>query len=535
MSKSIGSVALERRVDALFAPYTQPGSPGAVVAVMRGGEVELCKGYGLASIELGVPIEPATRFRIASVSKQFTAMAALMLADEGRLKLSDPPHNYLKELKPLPVTIEQMMRNSSGLPDFLELLGLGGHSLDKPARAAELFEAAARNGHLNFAPGSRFLYSNTNFLLLGLIIEKLSGKTLGEFMAERIFRPLGMTATTLAHEIDRVIPGLATGYLGDSQRGFRRAAHAYSQGGEGGLTSTVVDLLIWSRHFDKPVPELRNLPAQLAAAQPLSGGHVNRYRRGVQADELRGLATIGHSGLWPGYRTEFLRVPEAELTVVVIANLASIVPWRQARAIATRALEGDKRLKPALPAIGQAEIKPLAGSWFNAGEPSLFDLAWQSGEATVMQNGLPFALARRADGWFAAERGSFEFAFKPGRAGIARVDLGAGRVLSFKKLGRRKAVPANLAGTYASADCGAIWKVERSGDSWLARVSGPLIAGGPPWTVRGLDAETIEIETPAAWNASSQLAHLVRDRAGRIAALEVSTGRVKRMRFERRA
>lgn len=533
MSKSIGSIALERRVDALFSRYTRPGSPGAVVAVMRDGDIELCKGYGLASIELGVPIGPTTRFRIASVSKQFTVSAALMLAEEGRLKLSDPPHKHLGDLEPLPVTIDQMMRNSSGLPDFLELLRLGGHGLDKPARPQDLLAACVRNGHLNFAPGSRFLYSNTNFLLLGRIIEKLAGKTLGDFLAERIFKPLGMSSTLLAHEIDTVIPGLATGYLGDPENGFRRSAHAYPQGGEGGLVSTVEDLLIWSRHFDRPTLSPKNLPARLAAVAPLTGGHANRYRCGVQADELRGLATIGHGGLWPGYRTEFLRVPQAGLTVVVIANLGSIDPWRQARAIAALALEGDKRLKPALPAVTPAGIKPLAGPWFNAEEPALFDLAWRNGEATVTQNGMPFALGRRADGWLAAERGSFEFAIKPGRAGTARVDLGAGRVLTFKKLGRRKAVPAAIAGTYISADSGAAWEIRRSGEDWTADVGGPLIAGGPAWPVRGIDADTVEIETPGNWIVVTQLAHLVRDRAGGVVALEVSTGRIKRIRFER--
>ena len=135
MSKSIATIALERRVDALFARYTKPGSPGAVVAVMREGEIEICKGYGLASIELGVPIGPRTRFRIASVSKQFTVTAALMLAAEGKLDARRRRRtSTCKELKPLPVTVDQMMRNSSGLPDFLELLRLGGHGLDKPVR-----------------------------------------------------------------------------------------------------------------------------------------------------------------------------------------------------------------------------------------------------------------------------------------------------------------------------------------------------------------------------------------------------------------
>ena len=539
MSKSIGSVALERRVDALFSRYTRPGSPGAVAAVMRGGEIELCKGYGLASIELGVPIGPKTRFRIASVSKQFTTSAVLMLAAEDKLKLSDPPHKYLKELKPLPVTIDQMMRNSSGLPDFLELLRLGGHSLDKPARPEDLLAACARNSHLNFAPGSRFLYSNSNFLLLGLIIEKLAGMKLGDFLAERIFKPLGMTSTLLAHEIDTVIPGLATGYLGDFEGGFRRAAHAYPQGGEGGLTSTVEDLLIWSRHFDQPVLSPKGLPAQLAAAAPLTGGHANKYRRGVQADDMRGLATLGHGGLWPGYRTEFLRVPQADLTVVVIANLGSIDPWRQSRAIATLALEGDKRLKPALPAISggrdQAALRHLVqrrGAF--AVRPGV---AQRRGDGDAERPALRAGPPRRR---LAGRRTRLvrirpEARAKRDAEGSVRVDLGAGRVLTFKKLGRRKSVPAAIAGRYVSADTGATWEIRRSGEDWVANVGGPLIAGGAAWPVRGIDADTVEIESPGSWITVSQLAHLVRDRAGRVVALEVSTGRIKKMRFDRRS
>jgi len=532
MPTSIETIALERRADALFARYTRPGSPGAIVAVMRGTDVELCKGYGLASIELGVPIVPKTRFRIASVSKQFTVTAALMLAAEGKLDISDPPHKYLKELAPLPVTIDQMMRNSSGLPDFLELMRLGGHGLDKPARAVDLFEAAARNRHLNFTPGSRFLYSNTNFLLLGLLIERITKHKLGDVLAERIFKPLGMSSTMLAADIETVIPNLATGYLGNDAQGFRRASHAYPQGGEGGLTSTVEDLLIWSRHFDAPVLG-KALPKQLAAVRSLTGGHANAYRRGVGVGTLRGLETVGHGGLWPGFRTEFLRVPTAGLTVVIIANLGSLDPWRMAQKVATLALDGDKRLKPALAPIAESEIKPIAGTWFNAQEPSLFDLAWRNGEAVVTQNGLPFALGRRAGGWFGAERGSFEFLLKPGRAGVLQVDLGAGRVLAFEKLGKRKAVPAAIGGAYHSPDTDALWQIRRAEDHYVADVSGPLIAGGAPWRLHGIDADTIEIVSPGTWIAATQLAQIERNDAGKIAALIVSTGRIKNMRFDR--
>ena len=478
MSKSIAFLSLERRIDALFARYTKPGSPGAVVAVAQGGEVEICKGYGLASIEHGVPITPQTRFRIASVSKQFTVTTALLLAAEGKLKLSDPPHKYLRELKPLPVTIDQMMRNSSGLPDFLELLRLGGHGLDKPARAADLFAAAARNGHLNFAPGSRFLYSNTNFLLLGHIIERLTKKKLGEVMEERIFKPLGMTSTMLAAEIDTVIPNLATGYLGDDKSGFRRAGHAYPQGGEGGLTSTVEDLLIWSRHFDNPALG-KTLPAQLAAAAPLTGGHANHYRRGVGIGEVRGMETVGHGGLWPGFRTEFLRVPAADLTVIVIANLASIDPWRLAHAIAADALEGDKRLKPKLDADhrgrDQADRRHLV----------------QRRRALAVRPGVEERRGRRDPERHALRAGPPARRLVRRRARLVRVHASSpararcastsARAACCRSRSSASARPCRrrLAGTYVSADSGATWDIKRNGEGWQAHGERPTDRGRP--------------------------------------------------------
>ena len=190
--------ALVNRIDRLIAPWNGD-LPGITVGVVQGGELVAHRHAGLASLELGVRIGPDTCFRIASVSKQFTVTAALMLAAEGRLGLSDPPHKYLPELKPLPVTIDQMMRNSSGLPDFLELLRLGGHGLDKPARAADFLAAAARNGHLNFEPGSRFLYSNTNFTLMAIIVQRVRGQTL----AERRSRMIEIAAPEFREELAR--------------------------------------------------------------------------------------------------------------------------------------------------------------------------------------------------------------------------------------------------------------------------------------------------------------------------------------------
>ncbi|MCW5747870.1 MAG: serine hydrolase [Alphaproteobacteria bacterium] len=531
---AIDRLSLERRVDALFAHLMRDASPGAVIGVMQDGEILLRKGYGLANVEHRVPITPATRFRIASVTKQFTVSAALMLADEGRLSLDEPPHRYLPELPPLDVTLDQMMRNSSGLPDFLELLRLGGHGLDRPCRAEDLLAAACRNTHLNFAPGSRFLYSNTNFLLLGLIVERVTGRKLGDVLAERIFVPLGMTRTLLNASLDTPVPDLATGYLANADGSVRRAPHAYPQGGEGGMVSTVEDLLIWSRHYDRPVLKPADLAQRLTTPMPLHGGAANNYLRGVERGSLRGLATIGHGGLWPGYRTEFLRVPDARLSVVVIANLGSVDPHRVARAAAVEALR-DAGVLLATPApVTAAAIEPMAGTYFNADELSLFDLAWRDGEATVTQSGIPFPLAPRGDGWLVADRGAFEFALRlPGAGDTLDVALGAGRVLPFRRLAQREPVPANLSGRYHAADCAATWTIGATADGFAAAVSGPLVTGGPAWPVRGVTRDVVEIETPSPWLTITQLARVERDASGKVSGLTVSSGRIRGMRFAR--
>lgn len=530
---SLDRLSLNKRIDALFAPWTVPGSPGCVVAVAREGEVLHLAGYGLASIEHGVPIGRTTRFRIASVTKQFVVAAALMLAAEGRLDLAARPSRYLRELPDLPVSIDQMMRNSSGLPDFLELCRLGGVGLDHPVRPEDIDAVIARSRHLNFEPGSRFLYSNTNFLLLGRIIEAMEGAPLGEVLARRIFRPLGMRATQLTPGTDQVVANLATGYLGDAKEGFRRAVHGFPLAGEGGLVSNVEDLLIWSRHYDRPSLSPLDLPRQLADRLPLTGGSANPYARGVEHGNLRGFATLGHGGLWPGYRTEFLRLPEADLTVIVIANLGSIDPYRLARAVAVETLRDDERLAPTLPPAEKAAIETIAGTWFSEDELVLFDLAWKDGEPVAIRNGVPFALAPSADGWLAAERGAYEFALRPTAGDALDVALGAGKVVHCHRATARAPMPEGLAGTYVSADSGVTWIFTPATNGMRIEIAGPLRAGGAGGTLHGILGDAVEIEISTSWLPFEAVARLERDRAGKPVALIVSSGRIKNLRFER--
>lgn len=530
----IDQLGLSKRIDALFARWTAPGSPGGVVAVAHGDEVLHLAGYGLASIEHGVPIGPKTRFRIASVTKQFVVSGALMLVAEGRLNLAARPSRYLRDMPDLPVSIDQMMRNASGLPDFLELFRLGGIGLDHPIGPEDIDAAIARSRHLNFEPGARFLYSNTNFLLLGRIIEQIEGAPLAEVLARRIFRPLGMTATELTPTTDQVVPDLATGYLGDAAQGFRRAMHGFPLAGEGGLVSNVEDLLIWSRHYDQPRLSPSDLPQQLADRLPLSNGSANPYARGVEHGTLRGLATLGHGGLWPGYRTEFLRLADADLTLIVIANLGSLDPYRLARAVAVEALRDDARLAPALPPAEKAAIERIAGTWFSEDELVLFDLGWKDGEPVVTRNGVPFVLApAAADGWLVADRGAYEFALRPAADDRLDVAIGAGKVVSCRRIAARAPLPDALAGTYVSADSGVTWTFTPAENGMQLDIAGPLRAGGAGGTAIGILGDTLEIEIATSWLPFEAVARLERDRSGRPVALIVSSARIKNLRFER--
>lgn len=541
MPFSIDSLSLDNRIDALFAAQRGQAVPGYAVGVLHQGQVLLSKGYGLASLEHGLPIRGDTVFRIASVSKQFTVSAVLMLASEGRLRLGDDMRTHLPELPELPavVTIEHLMRNCSGLPDFLEMLRLGGVGLEFSLSRARMLQLIAANRHLSFAPGSRFLYCNTNFLLLGLIVERLSGQSLDGFLQQRIFKPLGMNRTVMCRETDVPVASLATPYLQWPDGSFRRAQHAFEQGGEGGMVSTVEDLLLWSRHFEQPQLAPLDLPAQLAAPTTLSRGQASPYARGVELGLFSGLATLGHGGLWPGFKTEFLRLPEAELTVVVIANGGHLEPYRIAREVAAEVLAVPAYVKPA------TAMAPLVGEWFSAPhagqpEPALLELAAKDGKLIATQWGMPFQLTPATDGSWVPLRGAYEFRLWPRSAELLEVEAGAGLTQRFTRLTERPALPAALL-----ADLEGSYRCEHNGVQWVigaapgdeaglqVRISGPVLADGGVWTLRGLSEEVLEQQGQLYWMKSSQLLRPQRDAQGRVTGLLVDTSRVRNLLFVR--
>ena len=539
------NAALSSRVDALFAELAGRAVPGATVGVLRHGEVLHAKGYGMADLALGQPLKADSVLRIASVSKQFTVAAALLLEREGRLSRADDVRTHLPELPAwdMPgavVRIEHLMRNTSGLPDVLELLRLGGVGLDLRVDRATLLAAIARNRHLNFAPGSQFLYCNSGFALLGLIVERIAGCSLGEQLQQRFFAPLAMRQTRMLVESDLPLPRLASPYLPDGEGAWRRAQHGFEHGGEGGLVSSVNDLLQWAAHLLRPAPGVADVAAALMEAAPLTGGEPSPYARGLERSTLEGLACIGHGGLWPGYRTEFLLVPERELAVVVITNDGSHNPYKTARDIARLVLD-----LPPLPSV--APEPALAGRWFDAASGQLLELSIQGGKRLMAQQwGVSYELAQQAatPGLWQPLRGAYEQQLHDGLDAQGRLLLSGarGQTVALQRLpDARPALPEGLAAgdAFYSDDIATHWTFVNGGSagesagSLAVQVDGPLLKPLQRWPLLGLQGDCVELLSPGYWMQGRQLLRLERDATGRVQALVVDSARTKGLRFTR--
>ncbi|MDI3305539.1 MAG: serine hydrolase [Acetobacteraceae bacterium] len=530
-------LALRRHARRLLVPWDAPATPGCTLGLVRDGALVLQESAGLASLELGVPIGAETCFRIASVSKQFTCSAILLLAEEGKLSIGDDIRAHLPEMPDFGVriTLDHLMRNCSGLRDMLELMRMGGADLAQPCTAEDLLAAIRRQRSLNFAPGSRFLYSNTNFFLLGRVVEAMSGESLGEFLARRIFTPLGMTRTRHTPSTTEVVPGLATGYLPRPGGGFQRAAHGFALGGEGGLVSCVEDLALWDRNFTTGRVGGTALPAALMEQAPFTNGHMNKYARGLEVARYRGLRTADHGGLWPGFKTCFLRVPECGLTVIVIANHGGIDAHHIAHQMLDAAVEGRPGLHPVPPLPPRAALEDLAGRWLEprSGTTVEFRLN-QAGEPEAVQHGVPFALAPTEDGRLAARRGVFEFTASLPEGHRLAVETDAGTVTTFHRAPEQAALPSDLPGRYHCKELAAEWHIAAEGEGLAVRVRGPLLAAGP-WRLEAVGTDAVRVHTPGVLFQGWLDTRVLRDAAGGITGLAVSGARARELRFDRLA
>lgn len=314
-------------IDAVFTDYDKPASPGCMLGVVADGAFVYTRGYGRANLEHDVAFTPQTVFDIGSTSKQFLATAILLLEQDGKLSLDDDIRKYLPEVPDYgqPITIRHLLTHTSGLRDYITLLTLAGWQMEDVTSPAQALDLVSRQKGLDFQPGAEFAYSNTGFFLPSLIVERVSGKGLAAFAAERIFRPAGMHATRYMDDHAAVVPGRATGYE-PSGTGFRVALSNWEQLGDGAVQTSIADLLKWDANFYAPTVGGARLVQALQTPGRLASGAPIDYGLGLFVGSYRGLPTVRHGGSWAGYRAELLRFPGEKTSVMVLCNLATADP-----------------------------------------------------------------------------------------------------------------------------------------------------------------------------------------------------------------
>ena len=350
-------------------------TPGAVVAVFRGGETVFAKGYGMADLEHGVPNTPATPFHVASLSKQFTAFAVALLADEGHLSLDDDVRTYVPEVPDFgqAITLRHLLHHTSGLRDQWELWAIGGGLLDDVIRQEDVLRLVERQRELNFAPGTEFSYSNTGYTLLATVVERVTGERFADWMAARVFRPLGMASTRVRDDHETLVPGRALSYRAGAG-GYTNAVLSMSSYGATGVVTTAEDLGRWLQNFHTGAVGGPAVVARMQERGVLASGDTLDYALGLFADRQGGLRRLQHGGVDAGFMTVMAYYPEIDAGVVVLSNTATFYPTQTGFAFA-RSFFGDAMapLAPAQAWTGaSAEASP---PW----APSAADLAAYAG------------------------------------------------------------------------------------------------------------------------------------------------------------
>jgi D-alanyl-D-alanine carboxypeptidase len=407
---------LEAIIDPLVAPDLARGVPGLSIAVMQGGEILFAKGYGLAEIEHEVAVTPATIFRIASVTKQFTAAAIVKQVEAGALAFDDAISEHVAGLSPDTgkVTIRQLLDHTSGIPSYT---GLGEEweakkRLDfEPSEIIDL----VRGKPLEFPPGSRFSYNNSGYVLLGMILEAVSGKGYDRHVEEDLLAGLGLETIVYGHA-ERILKNRAQGYSRrDGQVRNDEALSMTQPYAAGSLCATATDLVRWSDLlFDGGIVSSESLAA-MTTATVLPDGTSTGYGFGLAIGELEGERCISHGGGIDGFTSMLASYPDHDVHIAVLANGDFLDPGRIERAIARRVLGLPDVEVLDLP-IDEALRAALAGDY---GAPDLDVTIRIAGDTLICAPAgqATFRLMRQRDRHFLAEgEPEIKLTFEPSRA-----------------------------------------------------------------------------------------------------------------------
>lgn len=320
-------------IDGYFKAFNHPNTPGAAVLVMKKGEVLYERGYGAAELNHYDPVLPHTNFRLASVSKQFTATAILILVEQQSLSLDSRLVDLVPEFPKYGklISVRHLLNHTSGLRDYENLIP---STQTKQLTDEDVLQIFIKQESLYFTPGSQYRYSNGGYVLLGLIVERVTGKNFAQFLKETIFHPLGMNDTLMYDGPATTIAHRAFGHS-PSGAGFKQTDQDITSAtrGDGGVYSSVHDWMSWEKAIQQNLILTKESQDLIFTPGKLNNGSLTNYGFGWMLDSFKGLKHQYHTGSTIGFRTAVERFPEKELTVLVLVNRANASPWTIAREI----------------------------------------------------------------------------------------------------------------------------------------------------------------------------------------------------------
>jgi CubicO group peptidase (beta-lactamase class C family) len=527
-------------VDKLFAQWDKPDSPGGELAVIKDGQIVYKRGYGMANLEHNIPMSPASIMDTGSVSKQFTAMAIALLAEQGKLSLDDDIRKYVSEIPKYeaPITIRQLIHHTSGIRDYLTLMSIAGMRDDDYYVDGEVISLLARQKELNFKPGSEFLYSNSGYFLLSQIVKRASGKTLREFADDNIFKPLGMTRTRFYDDHNELVKNRAASYVPRRSGGFQIAATTLDMVGDGNVFTCVEDLFMWDQNFyhnklGKGGPELINL---VQTTGTLNSGEKIDYAFGLVVGKYRGLRVVEHGGAFVGYRAMTMRFPDQRFSVVIQCNLGTMNPSNLARRIADIFLAdqftsdaGSTRLpEPKFIELPAQELSEKTGAYRNQINGVIWRLSVKEGKLlaelpnTSIRFGAISANEFRSIGSPLEVTLRFE---KQGKSMGMRMQRGADRPVAFELVQLVKPTSAQLSeypGDYRSDEVQVTYKIVLEGGKLFVRHENEF---------KDVPKSPLEPTTSDAFFVQGINLQFTRDAGNRISSFTLNAGRVKNIRF----
>jgi CubicO group peptidase (beta-lactamase class C family) len=536
--------AQRRAIDSVFAPYDTTNVPGCALGVFENGQMAYGRGYGWADLERHVPITTATLFDIGSTSKQFAAASIALLANEHKLSFSDEVRKYIPELPDYgaPLTIDEMMRHTSGLRDYNGLLALAGHSLEEVTTDSQSLALVVQQRHLNFPSGSRFEYSNTGYFLLSVIVQRVTGMSLADFARTRLFLPLGMTHTQYRNHFAMLIPNRALGYAPEGKNGFKNSMSNWEETGDGAVHLSVDDALKWDENFYDARVGGRAMVDALRQRGTLANGDSIGYARGLFVGTYRGLYREEHGGDWIGYHAAFARFPTQHTSVVVLCNSDGISPGGLSDRVADIVLAHDftvpkvasvaksTNAADATHASSSLPVASLAGSYYAAVRGEVIRIADSSGAPVLRIVGQSFPLAAAGPLTYEVKGLPVYVTFVAGGARPAQslwLRIGSTDSTRAERFTSSAPTPVEIrqyAGRYHSPELGVTWEILLD--------KGRLVMNNTLSDLMDI-AGPLDPAMAGSFTAGGGLLQFTRGADGHVTGFALSASRMRNIRFDR--